>query len=61
MAKNKNYTSGYNIRGYKKMPCSKCGTVVDRIDINAVAVTCWKCTMQSLKKYETVIRETDTR
>ena len=57
MAKNKIYTP----RGYKKMPCTKCEVVVHRVDVNAVGVLCWKCTMQSLKKYETVIRETNTR
>jgi hypothetical protein len=57
MAKNKVYTP----KGYKKMPCSKCETVVDRVNNDTASVICWKCTMQSLKKYETVIRETDTR
>jgi len=57
MAKHKHYSQ----KGYKILKCSKCDIPVHRVADDAVAVTCWKCTMQTIKKYETVIGETDTR
>jgi hypothetical protein len=30
-------------KGYKKMPCKYCDSVVDRVDCNATAVTCFRC------------------
>ena len=29
---------------YKKLQCKYCDRISQRVDINAVAVTCWKCT-----------------
>jgi ribosomal protein S27E len=33
-----------NVRGYKKMQCKYCERISERVDANATAVTCWKCT-----------------
>lgn len=30
--------------------CSKCESVVTKVDIKAVSVLCWKCTMQLVSK-----------
>lgn len=30
--------------GYKKLQCTYCDRVVQRVDNNAVKVICWKCT-----------------
>ena len=31
--------------GYKKLQCKYCDRIVERVDLNAVKVTCWKCTL----------------
>jgi ribosomal protein S27E len=31
-------------RGFKSLQCKYCNEVPDRVDSNATAVTCWKCT-----------------
>lgn len=31
-------------RGFKKMQCKYCDIVSERVDQNATAITCWKCT-----------------
>lgn len=31
-------------KGFKKLQCKYCDTVCDRVDVNATAITCWKCT-----------------
>jgi len=33
--------------GYKELQCKYCDRIVERVDINAVKVTCWKCTSDS--------------
>ena len=33
--------------GYKKLQCKYCDRIVERVDLNAVKVTCWKCTSDS--------------
>ena len=33
--------------GYKKLQCKYCDRIVERVDVNAVKVTCWKCTSDS--------------
>lgn len=53
--------SVYTPKGYKTLQCSRCSEDVHRVSYDATAVVCWKCTIKSLKKYETVIREGDTR
>ena len=30
-------------RSSKDLPCKLCGTKVTNVDINATAVTCWRC------------------
>ena len=30
--------------GYKKLQCKYCDRICQRVDVNAVKVTCWKCT-----------------
>jgi len=30
--------------GFKKMQCKYCDRIVERVDIDATSVTCWKCT-----------------
>ena len=30
--------------GYKKLQCKYCERISERVDVRAVAVTCWKCT-----------------
>jgi ribosomal protein S27E len=30
--------------GYKKLQCKYCVRIAERVDANALAVTCWKCT-----------------
>ena len=51
---------GYTSPGYKTLQCCKCGDEVKRVAVEATAVTCWRCSMKQIKKYETVIREGDT-
>jgi len=34
-----------SIRGYKKLQCKYCDRISERVDVNTVAVTCWKCTL----------------
>lgn len=31
---------------YKKMNCKYCHITVEKVDTEATAVTCWKCTMK---------------
>jgi hypothetical protein len=38
-------------RGYQKLQCKYCGDIVDRVDINAVLVTCSKCTSALVNGY----------
>lgn len=52
---------GYISPGYKTLQCCKCGDEVKRVAVEATAVTCWRCSMKQIKKYETVIREGDTK
>jgi ribosomal protein S27E len=33
-------------RGFKKLQCKYCDNVCERVDSNATAVTCWKCTQR---------------
>ena len=33
--------------GYKKLQCKYCERISERVDNNATAVTCWKCTSDS--------------
>ena len=33
--------------GYKKLQCKYCNRIAERVDANATAVTCWKCTSDS--------------
>ncbi len=33
-----------NKHGYQKMQCKYCDRISERVDANATAVTCWKCT-----------------
>jgi hypothetical protein len=33
-------------KGYKKMNCKYCKSEVDRVDIKATAVTCFRCVNQ---------------
>lgn len=54
-------TPVYTPRGYKTLQCSNCTDDVHRVAHDAVSVLCWKCTNKSLKKYETVIGEGDTK
>lgn len=61
MAKKKVYTDGYRAPSYKTMNCLRCDAECRRVSYDATGVVCWKCTMQTLKKYETVIREGNTR
>lgn len=51
----------YTPKGYKTLQCSTCFEDVRRVSYDAAAVVCWKCTIKSLKKYETIIGEGDTR
>ena len=32
--------------GFKSLQCKYCDTVCTRVDEQATAITCWKCTMQ---------------
>jgi ribosomal protein S27E len=34
------------IKGFKQMQCKYCEEISPRVDENATAVTCWKCTMK---------------
>jgi hypothetical protein len=54
MAKVKSSTS---LRGFKKLQCKYCTNVPDRVDINATAVTCWKCTQQLVNGEKLEIRK----
>lgn len=33
-------------RGFKKLACKYCGTVCNRVDVNATAVTCSSCVIK---------------
>ena len=33
-------------KGFKSMNCKYCGSKCERVDINATAITCWKCTLK---------------
>lgn len=33
-------------RGFKKLQCKYCENVSGRVDENATAITCWKCTQK---------------
>jgi len=33
-------------KGFKKLQCKYCDTISERVDVNATAITCWKCTLK---------------
>jgi hypothetical protein len=41
VSKSSNVSKGN--RSVHSMACRECGTMVDKVDINASGVTCWKC------------------
>jgi hypothetical protein len=34
--------------GYKKLQCKYCDRIVERVNQDAVKVTCWKCTSDAV-------------
>lgn len=52
-------------RTVKSMPCKECGEPVPKVDIEAIAATCWKCVsrltggkpISSLEELEKLIKQ----
>ena len=42
----KKLKSRSTIRGYKKLQCKYCDDICERVDINADAITCYKCVIK---------------
>lgn len=40
--------SGNTVRNSKEMGCKKCGTIVKHVDVNATAITCFRCVSRDL-------------
>ena len=36
-------------RGFKKLACKYCGTICERVDSNADAITCYMCVSKMLR------------
>jgi len=44
-------------RGYKSLKCKYCNNISERVDNNATAITCWKCTQRLVNGEELELRK----
>ena len=49
--------SSSTLRGFKKLRCKYCVNICERVDQNATAVTCWKCTQRLVNGENLEIRQ----
>lgn len=54
-------------RTYKTMNCKCCNEPVDKVDIKATAVTCWRCSMKGAdsvvtkKEHDQIIKDKEPK
>ena len=44
-------------KGFKRLQCKYCDVVSERVDVNATAVTCWRCTQKLVNGEHLEIRK----
>lgn len=46
------------VSGYKKLACKYCGSICERVDANADAVTCFRCVSKLVNGEELEVKDT---